>query len=63
MLIFLLTYLCSVKPQREKKPKSKKLKCHTLLIEKFHLELFTELSILGVLPNMKNLFFHLIIDF
>ena len=44
-MIFLLTCLCSAKPQRKKKPKSKTHKSNTLLVEKFHLEISTETAI------------------
>ena len=52
-MIFLLTYLCSVKPQRKKKPKSKTHKSNTLLVEKFHLKVSTEFCLSGVLPKIK----------
>ena len=52
-MIFLLTYLCSVKLQRKQKPKSKTHKSNTLLVEKFHVEVSAEFYLSGVLPNIK----------
>ena len=54
ILIFLLTYLFSVKPQRKKKPKSKTHKSNTLLVEKIYL---MEFCLSGVLPNIKSWFY------
>ena len=62
ILIFLLTYLFSVKPQRKKKPKSKTHKNNTLLVEKFILwnsafqEYYQTLSP-GSINNRKTSFF------
>ena len=52
-MIFLLTCLCSAKPQRKKKPKSKTHKKNTLLVEKFYLEVSTEFCLSGVIRNIK----------
>ena len=56
ILIILLTYLFSVEPERKKKPKSKTHKSNSLLVEKFHLEVSSELCHSGILPNIKSWF-------
>ena len=49
-MIFLLTYLFSIEPERKKKPKFKTRRSNALLVEKFHL---MELPLSGVLPTLS----------